>query len=133
MQKKTDFEAAIKRADEVYLSLQTTTEPVAAVAKPSHGAPKGAAKRPDLDSSADAPALQQVAAMANRGRYPPRKQQAGGAQGKPKSDRGKPMEPNTPKSACNTHWKYGRAAYTCRKKDSCPWAHFADKSATNDK
>ena len=76
-----------------------------------------------LDTSADAPALQQVAAATKK--YPPRKKQQSGGHATSKTGRGEPHSDNPPASACNTHWKYGRSAFICRKKDTCPWAHLA--------
>ena len=102
----------LDKADSVWSTLQTRGSAVSAVI--------------DLDTSADAPALQQVAAVAGRGRYQQQrrpgqgqKQQASGAK---RAD--KPHTEGTPQSACNTHWKYGREAFTCRRPDKCPWANL---------
>ena len=80
-----------------------------------------AAKLADLDTSADAPALQQVAAAS---RPPPKKKPAGKPQ--PKPGRGNPHPDGPPPQACNTHWKYGKSAFKCRKPGSCPWEHYSN-------
>ena len=86
-----------------------------------------------LDTSADAPALQQVAAV-NR-RNPGRKNNATSRQGNSnaggKSDRGNPHPDGPPPNSCNLHYKYGRNAYKCRKPDTCPWAHICAPKPTN--
>ena len=104
----------LRKADAAYATLQSRGTSAA----PAH-APLAAV---DFDTSADAPALQQVAAV--RGRYPPKR---GGGQRKGQAqagarDRGEPHPDNPPSTACNTHWKYGLKAFTCRKEETCPWA-----------
>ena len=98
-------------ADSVYATMTrpgVPALPVAAVA--------------NLDTSADEPALQQVAAVQNRRNQPKKKPAT--SSGAAARDRGDPHPDGPPPNACNLHWKYGRGAYTCRKKDTCPWAHY---------
>ena len=108
---KDNMKATLNKADSVYATLKRGAA-VAAV---------------DFDTSADEPALQ-VAAFKGKAankKFQPRKAVAGGQA----KDRGKPHEEGTPSTVCNTHWKYGRSAFTCRKKDTCPWAHLSDKNS----
>ena len=78
-----------------------------------------------LDDSADAPALQQVAAVKlNQNK---KKVTSGGQKPKQQTRSATPHTPGTPNTVCNTHWKYGREAFTCCKTDSCPWAHLVTK------
>ena len=68
----------------------------------------------DFDTSADAPALQ-VAAFKPK----PKKKSDKPARDKPHAD-------GPPPEACNTHWKYGKAAFKCRKPEVCPWAKYCE-------
>ena len=106
-------------ADSVYMTLG---------ARPSNLNPVSAV---DFDTSADEPALQIAAAgPSGKGRQQPRKPPPRGngglaqGQGKP-PPKGNPHPDGPPPGACNTHYKYGRSAFKCRKPDSCPWASLA--------
>ena len=87
-----------------------------------------AVARADLDTSADAPALQsgQVAALRREQQKKKKSSSSGSASASSKSQRGEPHPdgpPPTPAmSITNTENQH-----TCRKKDTCPWAHFAQK------
>ena len=103
------LDALMRKADSVYDNL-AAARPVAAVYSA------------DLDTSADEPALQVAAATsAGRGRW----RKPGGQSQPPDRSAIKPHPDGPPQGACNTHFKYGRAAFKCRKPDSCPWAHLA--------
>merc|ERR1711951_299615 len=110
---------AMDKADSVYATLQRGGR-VAAVSA-------------DLDTSADAPALQ--IAAAGRQRFGQRKPASGGqarATATP-LDRNveKPHPDNPPPGVCNTHYRYGRGAYVCRKKETCPWRNLPTGKKTN--
>ena len=137
MDLKTNFDATIKHADHVFNSLKVA-QPVALVTprKP----PTASARPADLDTSADAPALDPMAALtseiaalrkdfksakkpkgvANSGQGA---QKGRGAAGKPQSrGRGKPHPDGPPENACLIHWKHGRGAFYCLEPDTCDWA-----------
>ena len=97
------------------------------------GLPVPAYYNPALDTSADTPALQVAAAARgqpyrggrSRGRGAPSRGRGQTGQQRAPGDRGNPHPDGPPPSACNTHYKYGRGAFKCRKPDSCPWASYA--------
>ena len=121
---ETAMKATLDKADSVWLSLQRRNP------APAHApaAPIAAAQY-DFDTSADEPALQVAAVGRGRGQTSRgRRGQPGSRPNQPrKADRGNPHPDGPPAAACNTHWKYGRSAFTCRKKETCPWAHLAEK------
>ena len=39
-------------------------------------------------------------------------------------DRGTPHPDGPPDSACYLHWRFGKSAFTCKKKSTCPWKNF---------
>ena len=129
---KDNMKATLNVADAVHATLQNVA--VSALQ------PVGAG----LDDSADLPALQQAAVSAVQRRPPPRRQnRGGGARGggasgaaaagarPPPPSRGNPHPDGPPATACNLHWKYGRCAFDCRKRETCPWAHLAPKKNQN--
>ena len=92
-----DMDTVLRKADDVFAS-QTTSAAVSAVA----------AVAVNLDETL--PALQAAAITSAK---------------KPKQrDRGHPHPDGPPETACYLHWKFGRSAYTCKKKGSCPWRDF---------
>ena len=103
-------------ADSVHATLRSTAVSAAAAYNPALG----------LDTSADAPALQQVAATAGGKKFNSRQKAktGSGGQNTNKPSRGEPHSDNPPQACCNAHWKYGRQAFKCRKPDSCPWANL---------
>ena len=149
MDLKENFENTVKHADSVYNAIKTAP-PVAVVTpgtRPKAGAAAAtAAKSADLDTSADAPALDQVANLAqeiaafNKNFKSVKKQQnqnapksgnkgaqgvSGASGGKPQSrGRGKPHPDGPPDNACIIHWRHGRGAFYCLKPGQCPWEHI---------
>ena len=129
------MKAILSVADSVHATLKSA----GSVAAVTRAVPRAVTHDPtvyydtDFDTSADAPALQIAAAGRGQGRYAPRKPPPrtgaarSGGQAKPQGREGEPHPDGPPPNACNTHYKYGKAAFTCRKKDSCPWAHLANK------
>ena len=113
MDGEASLKATLKRADDVWVT--------------SKGALPGlAVAAVDLDTSADAPALQQPVAAVRRNAQA--RKRAGTAapvstSGKPNS-RGDPSPDGPPPEACSLHWRYGRSAYRCRKPESCPWVNI---------
>ena len=73
----------------------------------------------DLDTSADQPALQAAAFKATDKKKKVQAKSKSGREGV------KPHPDGPPPDACNTHYKYGKSAFKCRKPDSCPWASYA--------
>ena len=106
-----DLDGVLKHADDVHASLnQSTASPVAAVSQ----------AMANLDTSADAPALQ-IAAFKPK----PKKPVGTGkdAKGK-KKGRGDRHEDGPPEEACSMHWQWGRSAYFCKRPkgdNACPW------------
>ena len=145
MDLKTDFDKTVKHADYVFNAIKAA-QPVALIAPskpPTAGAAAASALPADLDTSADAPALDQVASLASeiaafnknfksmkkqnqKGASNGRgaQQKRGGGQEKPKSRSGRadrhPDGP--PENACPIHWKHGRSAFYCLTPSTCPWS-----------
>ena len=137
LKKKTEFEAAIKKADEVFQAVKVN-QPVSAVAVKKPATAGAKSKKPvDLDTSADAPALDQMAHLAdqiaafnknyqkskNSGGASRGAQQKRGPAGKPQA-RGRAPKPHPdgpPEEACDIHWRFGRSAYYCLSPSTCPW------------
>ena len=77
----------------------------------------------DLDETQ--PALQVAAAVY-------RKPKTGAGKPNPKvKDRGDPHPDGPPETACYAHWRFGKSAYFCKKKSTCPWRDFSSKSKNN--
>ena len=117
LQGEASMKATLNVADSVYMTLQQrgAGARVAAVAVHDPYA---------FDTSADEPALQVAAVATGRnGRFGQKKppSRSGGQAGQAPA-KGAPHPDGPPPGACNTHYKYGKAAFTCRKKDTCPWA-----------
>ena len=121
---KEAMKSTLQTADAVYSTLQSLRSGGAAVSAVSA----------DLDTSADAPALQ-LAAFQNKNRQNnrnfrknnPATSNATKSATKPKSDRGDLHPDGPPTLVCNTHWKYGKAAFRCQKEETCPWAKYVNK------
>ena len=145
MNLQTDFDTTIKHADQVFNSLKpTVAQPVALVAPSKPPKAKATAAAADLDTSADAPALDQMAhltqeiAAFNKNFKAAKKQQqqrgggASGGQGKRKGGAGRPQRARSetphpdgpPENACDIHWRFGRSAYYCLTPSTCPWAMY---------
>ena len=89
-----------------------------------------------LDTSADAPALQQpqVAAYGRRNQNQNKRPATSNASGNGRQNSNRPkltMRETTdphpdgpPPGACNTHYKYGKQAFKCRKPETCPWRNL---------
>ena len=41
-----------------------------------------------------------------------------------KKTKNKPHPDGPPPGSCFLHWKFGKSAYTCKKKESCLWRDF---------
>ena len=136
MDLKEDFDKTVKHADYVYNAVKGA-QPVAVVT-PGNRPTASAVTPADLDSSADAPALDQVATLAQEiaafnKTFKSAKNQmsqgkgggAKGGAGKPQHrGRGKPHPDGPPPESCKVHWQYGRNAFYCLQPDTCPWAHI---------
>ena len=154
---ETDFDKAIESADLVYNAMKVGSQSsaVAATVPASTGAtnkkPAGTsatpAKRADLDTSADAPAFDQINQLTeqlaafnknfkkkkfnapNNSRGQSRGNGRGGA-GKPQArqreggGRGNPHPDGPPDNACGIHWRFGKSAYYCLDSEKCPWSAF---------
>lgn len=96
-----DLDAVLRKADDVHASQAVQQFPVAAVT--------------DVNLDETLPALQAAAITTRR---------SGAGGQKPKKNRGDPHPDGPPETACYLHWRYGRSAYTCKKKSSCPWKSF---------
>ena len=122
------FTATTDHADEVFHAMQNPnaaklSAPVAAVAEPEEVA-----------------GIRSGGGRGNsRGRGNPRGRNRGGARGsggartrppKPdpndKSTWGNPHEDGPPPEACMNHYRWGKSAYYCRAKSTCPWKSFAN-------
>ena len=131
MSLKDDFSGTCDQADKIYESLQLA--PAAAVAAIQGGA--------HATSPAPIEPAEDVAAFRpNRGRgQQPRGRQGNfrgggrsrGGRNRPpprnpndKSTRGPPHEDGPPPKACINHYVFGRNAYFCRAKSTCPWRHL---------
>ena len=146
-----EFEATIKKADEVYQAIKTK-DSVAALAasapkaKPTSAAQSVPKKKADLDTSADAPALDQMAHLAEQiaafnKKYQPKKTgnsggnssrgtqqkrgngRGGAGQYRPRG-RGNPHPDGPPDNCYNIHCQFGRNAYYCLSPSTCPWAEY---------
>ena len=87
----------------------------------------------DFDTSADAPALQVAVAAVKA--YQRRGGQSKGAPAKARggqADRGDPHPDGPPPDACMQHYVYGKGAWICRKKSTCPWAKLCLNAAPSD-
>ena len=145
MDLKTDFANTVKKADQVYNAVKVA-QPVALVAPSKPPKASASAAAASLDTSADAPALDQVANLAeqiaafNKNFNKHKKQQRGGGRGAqgtrgggrgqagaPQSrGRGKPHPDGPPDDACLNHWRHGRSAYYCLEPSKCSWSHITN-------
>ena len=96
----TNLDNVLHKADDVFASQGARAAPVLAVASVN------------LDETL--PALQSAAVSAVTSAKKPQKQR----------DRGHPHPDGPPEIACYLHWRFGRSAYTCKKKSSCPWKNY---------
>ena len=94
-----NMEDVLRKADDVFASQGARAAPVAAVAAVN------------LDETL--PALQSAAVSAVSSAKKPQKK-----------DRGHPHPDGPPETACYLHWRFGRSAYACKKKSSCPWKNY---------
>ena len=150
MDMKTQFDLMIKKADDTYNAIKAeagaAAQPVALI---TPGKPQVTA---DFDTSADAPALDQMSHLADQiaafnksykkaqnsskgrgGGGRGAQQKRGGSNGssrglagkpQPKQNKGNPHPDGPPDNACHIHWQYGRSAFRCAKPDQCPWANY---------
>ena len=143
IQGKETMKATLLLADSVYASLnqpqqvaivQQVTVPAAPPVASGGAIPRNS---PNLNLSADEPALQVPVAAYTRGRGARnnrggRWQQRGGQQRsnprpQPQQQRGqnKPEDrhsDNPPEGSCYAHWRFGKSATFCRFPFTCPWA-----------
>ena len=98
MNMATQMEAMLRKADDVFCSQ-------------GQGATARAVAAVDLDETQ--PALQQVAVVNKK------KQSAGD-----NKNRGTPHPDGPPETACYNHWRFGKSAFNCKRKSTCPWRNF---------
>ena len=123
------LETTLRLADAVATAVpsQSATPTVAAVAAPLPPVPVPPAPAiQELDTSADAPALQQVAAYTPKPVQPRAQQpvQPLTHVSQPPPQRGPRHPDGPPPNSCHMHWKYGRSAQFCRAQLTCPWRHI---------
>ena len=156
MDMTTEFDRAIENADLVYNALKAGSGQQVAAAAPTSATgaiPKTATKsasvtpkKADLDTSADAPAFdqmnqltEQIAALnknfkkqqkfqSGRGRGAQQKRGGRGGYQPQRDNRPHPDGP-IPENACKVHKSFGKSAYYCLTPSTCPWsAHISPPS-----
>ena len=45
-------------------------------------------------------------------------------------DRGQPHPDGPPETACYLHWRFGKSAFKCKQKATCPWKNFCKPKPT---
>ena len=139
---KTQFDQVVEKADQVQDTIKTA--PAVAATTATGTRPKTTQKPADLDTSADAPALdqnptlvEQVAALNKQVKALKKpfkgkggrgaQQNRGGAAGRPQPRRGTNPHPDgPPDNACDIHWRFGRSAFYCLAPSQCPWSHITN-------
>ena len=122
MSLREDFEAVCQKADDAWASLQPNKE-IAAASGASASAGAGASAASDAE----------VAAVRGRGRG--RNQRRAGQRGRGGQGRGQgrgahqqqqgarqrhPTD-NPPEECCDQHYQYGKSAWYCTSRGTCPW------------
>ena len=130
---KAHLEQAFKKSDDAWDSMAAKPKPVAAVRQ-------SAEENNDDEVAAFSGARGR--GKPNRGRGNGRgRGQSRGRGGKPHppttagtgaSGRGDPHPDGPPDNACNNHYRYGRGAYFCSKKRSCPWRDISNPPQDQD-
>ena len=103
-----DMDNVLKKADDVFNATSRQSH-VAAVA----------VSTPDLDETQ--PALQ-VAAFKK-----PQK----GQQQQQQKHKGAPHPDGPPEGSCYNHWRFGKSAFSCKRKATCPWKQFVKPKPNN--
>ena len=114
----TTYEAVFDRADVVWASnaasisvaatlTKTSTAEVAATGKPNRGGRNNRGGGRGGGNSGGG--------SGNSG---------GGSGGGTKKGRGPRHSDNPPESACNVHWRFGKAAWHCADRHGCPWRDY---------
>ena len=143
---KDSFELAMKKADDAWLSMGNKASAKHTAALTARAAPAKKLNNPpaaqpagnggnvdDIDGDDD----EEIAAASafNRGRGRGRFRGRGRSRGQSRGRGGKPHPSQRaggttrgerhadgpPESACNQHWNWGRQAFFCGRKSTCPW------------
>ena len=114
LSKKEDYESAMKDADDVHLTLGGSATAVAAVEE-----------NVDVDAATRGKPFRGCGRGNRRFRGNHRGYRGRGAQSHPPAagatSRGERHPDGPPESACNQHYRWGRGAFFCSQRDSCPW------------
>ena len=122
MSLKSDYDAVLTLADDVYASMNPEQQ-VAAVTTSAAATTPGEAE--DVAAVRGQSSGNRGRGRWNGGRGAGRgrgqSRGGGGGQQRAQGDRGERHQDGPPEASCLMHWRWGRSAYYCTDPDQCPW------------